>query len=336
MMRREIVMKKLLTISIAAYNVEDVLKQCVDSFLPSKHLDELEIIIVDDGSKDHTAEIAENYQRQFPESIRFIKKENGGHGSTINAALAIATGKYFKIVDGDDWVDIVALDDLLDYAINNSPDVIINNYNKVYDQAIHPVLVFEHLKEKNIFKLADLVKDRIPFYPMHSMTVKTELLRKSGQTISEHCFYVDNELIFYSMMNCETLSFLSGSIYQHRLGVNGQSVSPEGLYKHIEDLMHVLDKLFTLFQKLYGVNISTPNSRYLFNHISNLYVWLFWAYCFMQNKGKDNLLKNFDVKFRKKFAYYIDKISMGKYGLIPKGYGVFLPILRTMRALISK
>ena len=329
-------MAKLLTISIAAYNVEDVLKQCVDSFLPSRHLNKLEIIIVDDGSKDHTAEIAEKYQRQHPECIKFIKKENGGHGSTINAALAAATGKYFKIVDGDDWVDIIALDDLLEYVEDNEPDIIINHYNKVYDKTIHPVNIFEKLKEKHIFKLFELVKNKVPFYPMHSMTVKTEILRKSGQTISEHCFYVDNELIFYSMMNCETIAFLPGHIYQHRLGVNGQSVSPEGLYKHIEDLMHVLDKLFTLFQNLYGMDITTPNSRYLFNHITNLYVWLFWAYCFMQNNGKDNLLKTFDIEFRKKFAPYVEKISMGKYALIPKEYNVFLPLFRMARKIIKK
>lgn len=323
-------MNKVLSISIAAYNVENVLKQCIDSFLPSKYFDNLEIIIVDDGSKDHTAEIAERYQKDYPESIVFIKKENGGHGSTINAALEKATGKYFKIVDGDDWVDIAALDDLILYLKDNSPDVIINHYNKVYDGAIHPFTVYKNVKEKTIYRLKDLVKGEIPFYPMHSMTVRTELLKESGYKISEHCFYVDNELIFYAMMNCDTLAFLPGHIYQHRLGVAGQSVSPQGLYNHIEDMMHVIDKLFSIYQTQYGSDIKDANSRYLFHQLSGNYAWLFGAYCTIQKDDKDYLLEEFDKHFRVKYAQYLPNLHLRRYCIIPVNYKLILRVFRLL------
>lgn len=101
---------KILTVSIAAYNADWCLKKCLDSFIASKYLDLLDIIVVNDGSKDNTAAIASEYVKKFSASIRLINKENGGHGSTINTSIDNAMGKYFKIVDSDDWVDTEALD----------------------------------------------------------------------------------------------------------------------------------------------------------------------------------------------------------------------------------
>ena len=98
---------KVLTVSIAAYNVEDYLKKCLDSFVDEGNplMNAVEVIIVSDGSKDNTVSIAKEYQEKYPDTFVLIDKENGGYGSTINASLKKATGKYFKLVDGDDWVN---------------------------------------------------------------------------------------------------------------------------------------------------------------------------------------------------------------------------------------
>ena len=98
-------MKKVLTIVVPAYNVEKYLKNCLDSFVDVNILNSIEILVVDDGSTDKTADIAKNYEKKYPNSFRLLSKENGGHGSTINYAIPRASGKYFKVVDGDDWVD---------------------------------------------------------------------------------------------------------------------------------------------------------------------------------------------------------------------------------------
>ncbi|WP_296954757.1 glycosyltransferase family 2 protein [uncultured Dialister sp.] len=329
-------MSKILTVSVAAYNVEDVIEQCLDSFIKSNFLDDFEVIVVDDGSKDHTAEIVRRYEKRYPETIRLIAKENGGHGSTINTGFKAARGKYFKIVDGDDWVDVRAFDELITFLKNQNPDVVINNYNKVYGGSIHLVHVYGNLKERTLYQLKDLVNTKVPSYPMHTMTVRVELLKKSGINISEHCFYVDNELIFYAMLNCKTLAFLPGAIYQHRLGVDGQSVSPEGLYKHIEDLMHVIDKLFSLYNEIYGNDFTSPNSKYLFNQLSNMYNFLFRAYIVIRNSDKDKLLKDFDTPFREKFKNYVSRINLGKLGLIQKNYSFGLCIFRLVYSLRRK
>ena len=97
--------EKILSVSIASYNVEAYLEECLESFVNSKVMDDLEVLVIDDGSSDSSPEIAQWYVDKFPDTFRLIRKENGGHGSTINKGIEVASGKYFKVVDGDDWVN---------------------------------------------------------------------------------------------------------------------------------------------------------------------------------------------------------------------------------------
>ena len=97
--------EKILTITVPSYNVEKFLENTLDSFVDERVLDAIEVLVVDDGSKDRTAEIGKGYEAKYPGTFRVISKENGGHGSTINRGIKEARGKYFKVVDGDDWVD---------------------------------------------------------------------------------------------------------------------------------------------------------------------------------------------------------------------------------------
>ena len=105
-------MKKILTVTVPSYNVEKFLENTLDSFVDERVLDDIEVLIVDDGSKDKTAEIGRKYEEKYPDTFRVISKENGGHGSTINRGIGEAKGKYFKVVDGDPkfnkiWTDPV-------------------------------------------------------------------------------------------------------------------------------------------------------------------------------------------------------------------------------------
>ena len=100
---------KILTISVAAYNVEKTLDKTLESFNDARVYNDLEVLIVDDGSKDNTKLVAQKYEKIAPQTFKYVEKENGGHGSTINKGISLATGKYFKVIDGDDWVDTDAL-----------------------------------------------------------------------------------------------------------------------------------------------------------------------------------------------------------------------------------
>ena len=97
--------EKILTVTIPSYNVEAYLEDCLESFVNSEVMDDIEVLIVNDGSSDNTVKIAQRYVDKYENTFRLINKENGGHGSTINTGVREAKGKYFKVVDGDDWVD---------------------------------------------------------------------------------------------------------------------------------------------------------------------------------------------------------------------------------------
>ncbi|WP_159991233.1 glycosyltransferase family 2 protein [Pelistega ratti] len=227
-------MSKVLTIAIPSYNVENYINQTLDSMVTIDNLNLLEIIIVNDGSKDNTINIATQYERTYPNSIKVIDKENGGHGSTINAGLQVATGKYFKIVDGDDWVDSKGLENLINFLKDIDVDLVLNPCIKVYEsgekeeqEPFKPGAPYNTvLPYQDIFKYLGKLQE------MHMTTYKTNLLKENNIKITERIFYVDNEYILYPLLYVNTACLLQEELYQYRLGRVGQSVSIESLVKN--------------------------------------------------------------------------------------------------------
>ena len=126
---------KLLTFTIPCYNSQDYMRHCIESILPGG--EDVEILIVDDGSKDDTAAIADEYAEKYPTIVKAIHQENGGHGEAVNAGIRNATGLYFKVVDSDDWVDAEALRKILEFlkkleSEDEEVDMLISNY--VYEK----------------------------------------------------------------------------------------------------------------------------------------------------------------------------------------------------------
>ena len=124
-------MGKLLSISIATYNSALVINECLDSIVKSKYIDLIEVLVIDDGSKDNTRDIVQTYVKKYPKSVFLVKKDNGGYGSTVNTSIQIATGKYFKTVEGDDWVNTKGLDRLIEKLDKLDVDIIVNNYEEI-------------------------------------------------------------------------------------------------------------------------------------------------------------------------------------------------------------
>jgi glycosyltransferase involved in cell wall biosynthesis len=146
---------KLLTVAIPAYNAEKYLDRCIFSLLNNeKVIDRLEVIIVNDGSVDRTLAIANSYRKKFPGTIKVINKKNGGHGSTINAALSIATGKYFRVLDSDDWFNIIDFPKFINSLDKIDADVILTNYTRelVYSDKEERVK-YDGLKYNKLYKL---------------------------------------------------------------------------------------------------------------------------------------------------------------------------------------
>lgn len=228
-------MEKILTVSIAAYNVEDYLEKTLDSIVEAKEiLEALEIIIVNDGSTDETLKIARKYERLYPDTIKLINKTNGGYGSTINESITIAQGKYYRLLDGDDWFETENLPQYIESLRKHDEDLILTPYKKVDGRTgnVEKISIDTHLyKENRIIKLHDT------HICMHEIAVKTENIRNIH--ITERCFYTDNEYVIEAILNSEIVAYLDIFVYCYRVGNAEQSVGMEGIRKHYRDLMKV-------------------------------------------------------------------------------------------------
>lgn len=245
-------MGKILSITIPSYNVEKYIDKCVQSMLVDSILDDIEILIVNDGSKDSTPDIARGYVEKYPQTVRLIDKENGGHGSTINAGIREATGKYFKVVDGDDWLMTENLEHFITLLKSRDEDVIASNYLCIRDES------YDVIAEKRVTTDASLygtvcnmdkgeVKEVIK---MHGLTIRTSILKENNITIDEHCFYVDAEYIAYPMPFVSSVYYDDEFIYMYRLGRNGQSMDIKSMQRNRAMHMKVLNSMLAFYDKM--------------------------------------------------------------------------------------
>lgn len=239
--------KKVLSISVAAYNTEATIRETITSFISNPELLEyFEIIVVNDGSTDATSSIAHEFESAYPDTVVVIDKPNGGYGSTINASIKIARGKYYRLVDGDDWIDTTHLRDYLVFLSKTDADMVVGPYYEVRSERRlidnHPEIPPED-SDLNELKLESL------FFVMHEITVKTDKLRDHGLAISEHCFYTDTEYNVAAFQCTKTIARFNQPLYCYRLGVNGQSMSLAGIRKHCQDMINVSLKVSEMLQK---------------------------------------------------------------------------------------
>lgn len=257
---------KVLTIVVPSYNVEKYLSETMDSLILCKSLPSLEIIIVNDGSKDRTLEIAEAYNQQHPESVTVINKANGGHGSTINSGLEIATGKYFIVIDGDDWVDNKVMDELVSFMESVDSDVIVTGHYRNYiNNGKEEVYTYPETKG---FK-ADVAYLNSHSYqiPMTDICYKTDLLHKVGLRIQEHTFYVDEEFCTIPFEVVETVTFFNHGFYHYRIGDAGQSISIKNMVARVDHKTRVLERLLSKYKEN---EMPVENKYYFLNRISTV------------------------------------------------------------------
>lgn len=243
-------MNKILTIVIPSYNVEQFLEKTVDSFLADSIMDDIEILIVNDGSKDKTKEIGLSYEAKYPKCVKLVDKENGGHGSTINTGLSIASGKYFKVVDGDDWVDTDAFVSYVNKLKEIDVDMVLTPFNEVYVPSMRTVKrATANIATNQQYSLSSVLKNIGDCYQMHSITFKTSLI-KGKLKITEHCFYVDQEYILLPLKDVEFVMFLDETIYQYRLGDENQSVSVKSKQKNRQMHQKVVMRLLENYEEI--------------------------------------------------------------------------------------
>lgn len=261
---------KLLTFAIPCYNSEAYMENCIKSLLPGG--EDVEILIVDDGSKDKTAEIADRYAAEYPTIIRAIHQENGGHGEAVNAGIRNATGLYFKVVDSDDWVDKGAYEKILSklkelVQSKDQIDMMLANY--VYEKV--------GAKHKKVMRQAGFPKDRVftwsdvghirkgNYILMHSVIYRTQLLRDCGLELPKHTFYVDNIYVYKPLPYVRSMYYMDVDFYRYYIGRDDQSVNEKVMIGRIDQQIRV-NKIMIDDVNLW--KIPNPKCRkYMFNYL---------------------------------------------------------------------
>lgn len=222
---------KHITFAVPCYNSEAYMEKCLKTLLSAKN--DAEIIIVNDGSADGTAAIADAYAKEYPDIVKVHHQENGGHGSGVNYGIQNATGLYFKVVDSDDWLDTDALQQLLSiikklHSENNDVDAFFCNYvyEHVSDNTQKSINYRNVFPRNRIFEWKDTRSFRISQYlMMHSLIFRTKMLRDANIELPHHTFYVDNIYLCASLAHVRTMYYLDADLYRYYIGRTDQSVN---------------------------------------------------------------------------------------------------------------
>lgn len=249
----------ILSIVIPSYQVAKYLEHGLKTLLNIKNRAQIEILIVNDGSKDNTKEVAEDFIKKYVDlenpNVILIDKENGGHGSTINVGLERATGKYFRVIDGDDWVDSEQLERLVELLENETSDIVITNYSE--DRADTNELIqkriYEFMMPGQQYNFDDLCYDGYGFDEwgpiLATGNFKTEMLKRTNFKLSEKSFYVDMEFDAYSILHANTITFYPLDIYRYYIGRIGQSVSKKAFTKNYKQHENILFNLLKITEQ---------------------------------------------------------------------------------------
>lgn len=309
-------MEKTLSIIIPTYNMEKYLRHCLDSLLIEKGLEDMEVLVINDGSKDSSLAIAQEYQSKYPNTFRIIDKENGNYGSCINRGLKEATGKYIKVLDADDSFNNDVFKEYLSLLKTIDVDLLLSDYMIVNEKGesvekkkyeflpIDKILDFEKLCQNGL----DLIQ-----ITMHAVTYKRENLIEMNYKQTEGISYTDNEWIFTPMLQVKTAYHFDKPLYQYLVGREGQTVETSVQYKNFKQEIKVTEDMITQIQSVPQKNPAIESALYTL-----LRKRIGWVYRSVLINGKEHidndLLVEFDDFLKQKDKILYDSINNSYIG----------------------
>lgn len=233
--------------------MEAYLPQCVESILRTPSLAAVEVVVVNDGSKDRTLRIARQYADRYADTVRVIDKPNGNYGSTINAALPIVRGEYVKILDADDCFDTPRLAEFLAFLRKmQGVDMVVTPFVEVgrrkerrVEYNIYSRKVYEYGKTYDAEKV--LSDGAIRFFMMHGVCYRTELLRLMNYRQSEGVSYTDQEWVFYPLFRVQTVAFADIALYRYNVAREGQTMDEKVQMRSLAQLVAVTEGMAHYF-----------------------------------------------------------------------------------------
>lgn len=257
-------MNKILSFIVPSYNCEKFLRKCIESFLCYEVSDDIEVIIVNDGSSDRTAEIAKEYCDKCNGVVKLINQENKGHGGALNTGLKAATGKYLKVIDADDWVELEALPLLVDTLKGIDSDVVLCHHYTI-DITSGEKLKWKTYPEKfgvayNLSHIMDNWKSFDRSLTFHGIIYRNDFYKENSIELSEHVFYEDYEYATIPCCYAKSITPLDMFLYNYRVGDVEQSVSDENQLKRVSHTETVLCRLIDEYKK--SDNMEEQGRRY--------------------------------------------------------------------------
>lgn len=332
-------MEKWLTITVAAYNAQKYLYRCLHSVAGcASYLDKIEVLVINDGSTDRTGEIAQQFAEKYPLSFFVIHKENGGHGSAINRGMRKAHGRYFLVLDADDWLDSEALAELvktIGSMKDTAPDLISCHYSRVdMETGSSTPIRQEHVAYRKVYPFDELPVTDI-YFALACICYRTKLLQSMDLTIQEHTFYADVEYMLLPMPYVQTVYFLDLYLYKYFVGNTQQSIYLPTMvkrYAHHNRVMHrVIDTLAadTAAGQTANGTLSGRKKAYVWQILEKL-LYTHYAICLIYDPNHAR-----GVKRAKAFDTYLKRTSAALYQRMNEAVP-FLRIYRTYDFSVSK
>lgn len=288
-------MKKILSIVIPTYNMEKYLRHCLDSLLIEDGVDNMEVLVINDGSKDSSLAIAQEYESKYPYTFRVIDKENGNYGSCINRGLKEATGKYIKVLDADDSFNTKTFREFISILKSIDVDLVLTDFlfvdesNKTIESR-----TYDYIPTNKILDFEKLCSDGLDMIKimMHAVTYKRENLIKMDYKQTEGISYTDNEWIFTPMLQVKTVYHLNKPLYLYLIGREGQTIETSVRYKNFKQEIKVTEEMISQIQSIPNKNPAIESALY-----SLLYKRIGLLYKLALVSGKDHIDNNLVIEF---------------------------------------
>lgn len=262
---------KVVTFVIPAYNSEAYLDKCVSSMLLPEYMNQLELLIVNDGSTDRTAQIAERYCTRYPNSVRLISQENKGHGGALNTGCAAAQGKYLKVIDADDWVESGSLAAFISLLEGCGSDVVLTHHY-TSDVRTGEIKRWKSFPPKFgvPYTIEEVMGDWKSFdrsLTFHGITYRTAFYREYGTRLPEHVYYEDHQYAAFPCCYARSVTPFDLFLYHYRIGDTAQSVSEANQLKR---LGHTETVLRCMIQEAGGLSCGAAGKAYAAMKIQGL------------------------------------------------------------------
>lgn len=286
-------MEKLLTIVIPAYNMEKYLHRCLNSIVVEDIMDKVQVLIVNDGSKDRTSEIAHEYEAKYPHYIQVIDKENGNYGSCMNKGLSLAKGKYFRSLDADDWFDTNNYEMFVNELEDTDADMLLGDRYDFYEETKEIKHVGFSSDVKRFHEDLPMTKENWNFNSFFNLsmvwglTYKTSILKESGLKWDEGIFYTDNEYDFWPLKIVKTIRLIPIPVYVYLIGREGQTVDPKIQKRNFNSYIIVANTMVDELLKSYDEESEIHDAQLLFCH--RVLSKVFYKLLTFRKEGKKDL-----------------------------------------------